>query len=63
MNILEHYLVKIISEERVKATGTEGAELIKVVAQWDCYGAVSEETDYYSPSEWKKIKEKGYYLG
>lgn len=63
MNILEHYLVKIISEERVKVAKTEELELIKVVAQWDCHGAISEETDYYSPGEWGKIKEKGYYLG
>ena len=63
MNILEHYLVKVISEDRVKVAEIEGLELIRVVAQWDCYGVVSEETDYYSPSEWEKIKEKGYYLG
>ena len=44
MNLVESYLIKVISEEPYKE------DMVKVKAIWDCYGNEYEEVDVYSKS-------------
>ena len=57
MNLLEVYIDKIISEEKLKDNK------IKVEAIYDCYGTKEKEIRIYNKTEWDKIKQQGYYLG
>ena len=56
MNLVESYLVKVISEEPYKE------DMVKVKAIWDCYGNEYEDVDIYSKSHWEELKKKGYKL-
>ena len=69
MNILEHYIEKIISEEDcteeyARAIGRQPEyPVIKVVMDIDCYGSTSTVTEHWLQPEWEKIKAQGYYMG
>lgn len=66
MNLLEHYIEKIISEEEWQPSGKYPSLLnkkwveIKMVV--NCYGTKSETTEIMPVDEWKKVKNQGYYM-
>lgn len=57
MNILEHYIVEIHSEEDA-APG-----VVRVEFTDDCYGDKRRRQREYPKSMWEDIKERGYYMG
>ncbi len=56
MNLLEHYISEIHSEQ------TEG-DYVRVVATINCYGSKKVINRLFSKSGWNEIKELGYYMG
>lgn len=60
MNLLEHYIKKIISEEKVKSP--DGDIYYKVKAEIDCYGSVETIDKIFRIDEWEEAKEKRYYM-
>lgn len=62
MNLLEHYIDKIISEEKVK-NPENGNEYYRINAIVDCYGAKEEINRLFLIGEWEKAKKQGYYMG
>ena len=56
MNLLEVYIDKIITEEKL-----EGNK-IKVEAIYNCYGIKEKKIRIYNKTVWDKIKQQGYYL-
>lgn len=61
MNLLEHYIEKIISEDFIINPNND-KEYYKVKMIVDCYGSKSETTQMFSVDDWKAIKQKGYYM-
>lgn len=61
MNLLEHYIEKIISEDFIINPNND-KEYYKVKMIVDCYGSKSETTQMFSVDDWKVIKQKGYYM-
>lgn len=61
MNLLEHYIDKIISEDFI-INPNNNKEYYKVKMIIDCYGSKSETTKIFSVDDWKAIKQKGYYM-
>lgn len=61
MNLLEHYIEKIISEDFI-INPNNSKEYYKVKMIIDCYGSKSETTQIFSVDDWKVIKQKGYYM-
>lgn len=61
MNLLEHYIEKIISEDFI-INPNNNKEYYKVKMIIDCYGSKSETTQMFSVDNWKVIKQKGYYM-
>jgi hypothetical protein len=61
MNLLEHYIDKIISEDFI-INPNNSKEYYKVKMIIDCYGSKSETTQMFSVDDWKVIKQKGYYM-
>ena len=60
MNLLEHYIDEVISEEeRVSPQGTKYVEVTMLI---DCYGVKEQTKHIFLPSEWEKAKKDGYYL-
>lgn len=57
MNIIEHYIVKIHSE-----TASTISDYIIVDLTYNCYGGIERKTIAFHVLEWKKAKEKGYFL-
>ncbi len=60
MNLLEHYINKVINEE--KCISPQGNEYIKATMLVDCYGIKEQTEKLFLPSEWEKAKEQGYYM-
>lgn len=74
MNLLEHYIKKIISvedvtkewEEYMKGKDPNFVEtdpMLEIKMIVNCYGSMQETEQWYHKSEWDKIQEQGYYLG
>lgn len=69
MNLLEHHILHVISEEDctdeyVKVIGrTPEYPCIKVTAEVDCYGSLETQTTYWLLPEWKRVKKRGFYMG
>lgn len=61
MNLLEHYIEKIISEDFI-INPNNNKEYYKIKMIVDCYGSKSETTQMFSVDDWKVIKQKGYYM-
>lgn len=59
MNLLEHYIKEILSEEQVQKYGKNWAKVRLIV---DCYGVVEEKTELFRYEDWQKIKAQGYYM-
>lgn len=62
MNLLEHYIDKIILEDFI-INPNNNKEYYKVKMIVDCYGSKSETTQIFSVDDWEVIKQKGYYMG
>lgn len=63
MNLLKHYIDKIISEDFIINPNNNNKEYYKVKMIVDCYGSKSETTQIFSVDDWEVIKQKGYYMG
>lgn len=73
MNLLEHYIEKVISvvdvtkeweeymqEENPNFVETDPMLEIKMIV--NCYGSIQETKQWFHKSEWDKIQEQGYYM-
>ena len=60
MNLLEHYIEKIIKETKHKTQ--HGTDIVEVEMIIDCYGVKEQTTHLFLPSEWEKAKKDGYYM-
>ena len=60
MNLLEHYIVKVIKETKRKTQ--HGTDVIEVEMVIDCYGVIEQTTHIFLPTEWEQAKAKGYYM-
>lgn len=60
MNLLEHYIKEVISEE--ECISPQGTKYVKVTMLIDCYGIKEQTTHLFLPIEWEKAKKDGYYL-
>ena len=61
MNLLEHYIVKVISEEKV-ISPTLHLICYRVKAIVDCYGVEEEVNKLFLANDWEMAKKRGYYL-
>ena len=59
MNLLEHYIKEILSEEQVQKYGKDWAKVRLIV---NCYGIVEEKTELFLYEDWITIKTQGYYM-
>lgn len=59
MNLLEHYIKEILSEDFEQKYGKIWA---KVKLTVDCYGVVEETTQLFLYDDWQKVKGQGYYM-
>ena len=56
MNLLEHYIIEVISKEHIE-------NYIKVNLKVDCYGSISNMTRYYTnEQELQEDISRGYFL-
>lgn len=73
MNLLEHYIEKVISvvdvtkewekcmqEEDPNFVETDHMLEIKMIV--NCYGSIQETTQWFHKTVWDKIQEQGYYM-
>ena len=63
MNLLEHYIEEIHSEEEVERKDWMEEPFIRVDMTIDCYGNIERKTNIYPLSFWESIKRVGYYMG
>lgn len=61
MNLLEHYIVKIISEEKIQ-NPENGREYYRINAIVNCYGCEEQINRLFTIDEWEQTKGKGYYM-
>ena len=59
MNLLEHYVKEIISEENVRKYDEDWVKVRLII---NCYGVTEEKTELFLPVAWEKIKAQGYYM-
>ena len=73
MNLLEHYIEKVISvvdvtkewEDFIRKDTPNFVEtdsMLEIKMLVNCYGNIKETTQCYHKSEWDKIQEQGYYV-
>ena len=60
MNLLEHYVTNITYEEEVIC---EWGSYYKLIADVNCYGLEKQKEFILLASDYKQVKEKGYYMG
>lgn len=69
MNLIEHYIKEVHSEEDVtnkyeEKNGIQPNEnILKVDLTYNCYGVITRETRNFFKSEWEIAKLKGYFMG
>ena len=65
MNLLKHYIEKVISIEEFKIdeTWAKGIDFVKVKITTNCYGDIRTEERIFTVREWNSITKVGYYLG
>lgn len=61
MNLLEHYIDEIISEQKIQ-NPEDGREYYRVNAIVDCYGCEEQINSLFTIDEWGEVKAKGYYM-
>lgn len=61
MNLLEHYIDEIISEQKILNL-ENGREYYRVNAIIDCYGQKEQINQLFLVNEWEQAKAKGYYM-
>lgn len=61
MNLLEHYIDEIISEQKIQ-NPKDGNEYYMVNAIVDCYGQKEQIKKLFLIEEWEQVKAKGYYM-
>ena len=61
MNLLEHYIDEIISEEKIQ-NPENGEEYYRITAVVDCYGRKEVKSSLFTVDEWKQAKKDGYYM-
>lgn len=59
MNLLEHYIVKIYSEE---TQVHDGITFVEVDMDIDCWGRKERVKKLFGFTEWEYAKKKGYYM-
>lgn len=59
MNLLEHCIKKIISEQEVEMYGKPYVVAKLVI---DCYGVIEKTVKELPKEEWEKVKAQGYYM-
>ena len=74
MNLLEHYIKKVISvkdvtqewekymQEEEDPNFIETDPMLQISMIINCYGQTKETTKMCHKSEWDKIQEQGYYM-
>lgn len=68
MNLLEHYVEEVkevtdITADFKKKSGyTPKEPLYEITMEIDCMGKKERVTEQFFETEWKTIKERGYYL-
>ena len=61
MNLLEHYIDEIISEQKIQ--NPENRQwYYRVNAIVDCYGQKEQINSLFLINEWEQAKAKGYYM-
>lgn len=61
MNLLEHYIDEVISEQKIQ-NPENGREYYRVKAIVDCYGQKEQINRIFTIDEWEQSKVKGYYM-
>lgn len=61
MNLLEHYIDEIISEQKIQ-NPENGREYYRVNAIVDCYGQKEQINRIFLIDEWEQAKAKGHYM-
>lgn len=73
MNLLEHYIEKVISvedvtkewEEYMKEEDPNFVEtdpMLEIKMIVNCYGSIQETKQWFHKTVWDKIQEQGYYM-
>lgn len=59
MNLLEHHILEILEEEKIKH---DGEDYCKVTVKVDCYGCIETKQEIFSKDEWETITKNFTYL-
>lgn len=59
MNVIEHYIKEIYSEEEFD---WNGEKYVKASVWVDCYGHKAHDDHFVPVEQWEKEKKQGYYL-
>lgn len=59
MNLLEHHILEILEEEKIKH---DGDDYYKVTIKVDCYGCIETKQEIFSKDEWEKVKNAMCYV-
>lgn len=63
MNLVEHYIRRIISATDISDRYYELKEpMYEVKLEYDCYGHIGECTEWWKKSYYIEVLEKGYFL-
>ena len=65
MNLLEHYIMEVISIEEFKIdeTWATGIDFVKVKIITNCHGDIRTDERTFTVQEWNSITKVGNYLG
>lgn len=65
MNMLEHYIERIISVKAYKEDWTKDYDdkFVRVELIVNVYGSKSNVFKVFTESKWDEVKEDGYYMG
>lgn len=67
MNILEHYIVEILSvepctEEWTSQDWVKDKNFLTIRVITDCYGCIEERKTVETVEGWERIKDRGYFM-
>ena len=64
MNVLENYIVNVLSVEPYEDEWTKEFDetFLKIRVVTDCHGNISANETVETEDNWEKIKERGYFL-
>ena len=62
MNLLKHYIKRVISVRPVKQVDWMKHSYVEVTLIANCYGNEREYTRWFGEKEWETVQKQGYFM-